>query len=279
MPAPPEDQEAEELEMRLLLEAIHARYGYDLRGYASPSMRRRLGFALRRSGLSNLGELQHQIITNPALFPDVLDDLTVHVSDMFRDPRSHRVFRQQVIPALRAFPQLKIWHAGCASGEELYATAIVLEEEGLSDRAQTFATDLSPRALEGARAAVYPAEKAARWAESYQQAGGTLSFDRYYSEAYGRITVKESLRRNIVYLPHDLAAGHTLGEMQVIFCRNVLIYFGRALQDRVIDSLAGALCPGGFLCLGASEQVPRSMARLEEIAAGSRIYRHRGAPP
>jgi len=269
------DPEVEELEVRLVLEAIHARYGYDLRDYARPSMRRRMLSALARSEAANLGDLQHRLLADPGLFGVVLDQLMVQVSEMFRDPSFFLVFRREIVPLLRTYPMIKIWHAGCASGEEVYTTAILLAEEGLYDRTQIYATDLSGPALERAQDGVYSADLARRFAENYRAAGGTASLDGYLSSAYDRIAIRESLRRNIVFFQHNLVSDQPPGEMQVIFCRNVLIYFGGELRRRVLTKLAGGLCRGGFLCLGHSEQPPATLdgVVLREHVAPERIYR------
>jgi chemotaxis protein methyltransferase CheR len=272
--------ETEAIEIRLLLEAIRARYGYDLRDYAPASMRRRVLTALARSGLENLGQLQHQILDDPQLFGSVLEDLTVRVSDMFRDPDFYRAFRDEITPVLRTYPRLNIWHSGCATGEEAYSTAILLTEAGLYDRAQIYATDLSPRALEQAKEGVYSAEHLAAYTTNYEKTGGTSRLSSYYTAAYDRIAIREALRRNILFFQHDLVADHVFAEMNVIFCRNVLIYFGQELRQRVLHKFTQSLCPGGFLCLGSSEQLSRSGADTDAqmfvpfgARAKDRIYR------
>jgi chemotaxis protein methyltransferase CheR len=269
------DPEVEQIEVRLILEAIHARYGYDLRDYAPSSIRRRVLAALARSEAANLGDLQHRLLADPGLFGVVLDQLMVQVSEMFRDPAFFLAFRREIVPLLRTYPVVKIWHAGCASGEEVYATAILLAEEGLYDRTQIYATDLSPPALERAQEGVYAADLARRFADNYRASGGTASFDNYVSSAYDRIAIHESLRRNIVFFQHNLVSDQPPGEMQVIFCRNVLIYFGAELRRRVVTKLANGLCRGGFLCLGNSEQPPGAIdgVAFREHAAPERIFR------
>jgi chemotaxis protein methyltransferase CheR len=267
--------ETEAIEIRLLLEAIYAKYGYDMRGYAPTSIRRRVLAALDASGLPHLGELQHRILTDADFFAGVLDTLTVRTSELFRDPPFQLAFRQQVVPVLRTYPLLKIWHAGCASGEEVYASAIILGEEGLYDRAQIYATDLSHEALEQARQGIYPAEQLARFTANYREAGGKNDLTSYYTAAYDRIAMRESLRRNVLFFQHDLVSDHAFGEMHVIVCRNVLIYFGPGLKARVLEKLQHSLAPRGFLCLGASEQLApySSQSAFGELAAGARIYR------
>jgi chemotaxis protein methyltransferase CheR len=271
--------ELEALETRLLLEAVYARYGYDLRGYAQHSMRRRVQAALARSGLAHLGELQHRLLHDASFFAQVIEDLTVRVSDMFRDPTFYRVFRAHVVPVLRTYPLLKIWHAGCATGEEAYATAIMLSEEGLYERSQIYATDLSPQALQHAKQGVYDADRLCTFEGNYVAAGGTSSFARYCTTAYGQLVMAETLRRNILFFQHNLVSDHVFGEMNAIFCRNVFIYFGPELRERVLEKFQQSLCAGGFLCLGSSEHLARTGKHgpFEDFAAAERIYRSAGA--
>jgi chemotaxis protein methyltransferase CheR len=267
--------EVEALEIRLVLEAIYAQYGYDLREYAPTSMHRRVMSALRASGLAHLGELQHKLLTDRDFFSTVLDALTVRVTELFRDPGFHLTFRERVVPVLRTYPLFKIWHAGCASGEEVYATAITLVEEGLYERAQIYATDLSHEALDQARHGIYPATQVSKFADNYQRAGGTATVSAYYTEAYDHIAMRESLRRNVVFFQHNLVSDHVFGEMNVIVCRNVLIYFGPELKGRVLRKFEQSLCPRGFLCLGTSEQLAPASNQdtFEEFAGRERIYR------
>lgn len=276
--------DVEAIEIRLLLEAIHARYGFDLREYAQSPMRRRVRAALARSGLSNLGALQHRVLTEPAAFAEVLDDLTVRVTEMFRDPSFYRCVRERVLPILRTYPHLKIWHGGCASGEEAYATAILLSEEGLYERSQIYATDLNPGALELAHQGVYAADRFEVFAENHARCGGSAPLSSYGTLAYGQFAVHGWLKKNILFFQHDLVSDHVFGEMHVIFCRNVFIYFDSALRKRVLDKFAQSLCPGGFLCLGAGERLPNGYLTanasgavlFSEFARDERIYRYEG---
>lgn len=270
--------ETEALEIRLVLQAIFEKYGYDFRGYGAASIRRRIAAVQARTGVAHLGELQHRIITEPEFFVSVLDDLTVQVSEMFRDPQFYRAFREQVVPVLRTYPEVKIWHAGCASGEEVYTIAILLAEENLSERTQIYATDVSARAVERARAGMYPEARLEAFSSNYSAAGGHRRFEDYYSVAYGGVAVREWLRKQIVFFQHDLVSDYALGEMHVILCRNVLIYFGSALRERVLDLFAGSLCRSGFLCLGGSEGMTPSRTHLfAEFAGAERIFRRRAA--
>jgi chemotaxis protein methyltransferase CheR len=264
----------EDQEIRLFLDAVHARYGYDLRGYTPSSIRRRVLAALAKSGLPHLPELRRKVVAEPAFFAAVLEDLTVRVSGMFRDPRFYRTFRARVVPLLRTYPLLNVWHCGCASGEEVYSSAILLAEEGLYERTQIYATDLSPTALEQARQGVYPASRLPTFAANYREAGGAADFSAYTTEAYDRVAIKESLRRKILFFQHDLVSDQVFSEMHVIFCRNVLIYFGPELRRRVLEKLRQSLRPGGFLCLGSAERLPLPAdGSFSEFAADERIYR------
>lgn len=268
----------EELEVRLLIDAIQARYGYDFRDYVTGPMRRRMQAVLIKSGFENFGELQHRLLTQPSLFFSLLGELTVQVSEMFRDPQFYKVFRERVVPVLRTYPQLKIWHAGCAGGEEVYTSAILLSEEELYERTQIYATDMSSSALDQAREGVYAESLAAKFSDNYARAGGKRRLEDYYTQAYGNIAVRDSVRKNVVFFQHDLVSDYALGEMQVIFCRNVLIYFGSRLRERVLEMLASGLCRGGFLCLGASESLPANQSdAFAEFSVPDRIYRLRSA--
>jgi len=254
--------------------AIFERYGYDLRGYAPASLRRRVGAALGRSGLSTVAELERRTVGDPDFFARVLDSLTVRVSDMFRDPSFFQAFRRRVVPLLRTFQRVNIWHAGCAGGEEVYSLAILLSEERLYDRCQIYATDLNPRAIEKAKRGVYEAGGGVALSASHRAAGGQSDLARYATDAHGGVSIHASLRRNILFFQHDLVGDHVFGEMDVIFCRNVMIYFGRELQQSVLGKLGESLRPGGFLCLGRSERLSRAgQVRFCEFAPEERIYK------
>ena len=221
-------------------------------------------------------------MSDPAFFGNVLEDLTVRVSDMFRDPGFYRVFRERVVPLLRTYPLLNIWHGGCATGEEVYSLAILLTEEGLYDRTQIYATDLSPAALEQAKLGVYSASRLSGFAANYEQSGGESPFSNYYTAAYDRIAIRESLRRKILFFQHDLVSDQVFSEAHVIFCRNVLIYFAPDLRQGVLGKLADSVCPGGFLCLGSAERLSRASGKAGEsftaFAPDERIYRRLDVP-
>jgi chemotaxis protein methyltransferase CheR len=274
---PSVDVEAERIELELVLEAIHARYGYDLRGYATVPLQRRMRALLDRTGVPHLGELQHRLLHDAEFFGSVLHSLTVQVSTMFRDPTFYRTLRERVVPILRTFPEIKIWHAGCSSGEEVYAMAVLLVEEGLYDRARIYATDISAPALERARDGVYDEACSRAFAADYAASGGKRALEEYYRVERGHIVIDERLRRNVVFFQHNLVSDYALGEMHVILCRNVLIYFEAPLREQVLGTLAMGLRRGGFLCLGASESLPESRARdFGDFESFERIYRRCG---
>jgi chemotaxis protein methyltransferase CheR len=269
--------EVEAMEAKLLLEGIFQRYGYDLRGYSPESMTRRLSALVSRSGCAHMAELMHRMLTSREFFRAALHELTVQVSELFRDPEVYRTLRERVLPMLRTYPVVKIWHAGCSAGEEAYSSAILLLEENLYDRAQIYATDMSPGAIELAREGVYPESVGATFAQNYASFGGKGQAADYFTRGYGRIAMREALKRNIMFFEHTLGSDQAFGEMNVIFCRNVLIYFGEAWRQKVMPTFLSSLTRGGFLCLGTSERIVQGYAdSFSEFAATERIYRLRG---
>lgn len=267
-----------ELELRLLLEAIYERYHYDFRGYAMASLKRRLLRALPAFGCRTLSGLQEQLLHNPATFPRLLSFLTVQVSDMFRDPTYFRTLRDRVVPLLRTYPSLKVWVAGCSAGEEVYSLAIVLHEEDLLERTLIYATDINAESLTRAQTAIYDLERVAAWSAGYQQAGGRASLSDYYTAAYGAAVLDKALRKNVVFADHSLATDSVFAEVQLVSCRNVLIYFNRALQDRAVGLFAEALCHHGFLGLGSKESLhfTRHAAEFTQLVPDERLYQRVG---
>jgi chemotaxis protein methyltransferase CheR len=217
------------------------------------------------------------VLTDAATFTRVLGDLTVQVTAFFRDPAFYQAFRTRVVPLLRTYPFINVWHAGCSTGEEAYSTAVLLSEEGLLERCQLYATDLSGAAIDRAKEGLFTAPEPALVEDAYRRAGGRHSLTAHATFAYGQVAFSEALRRRILFFQHNLVSDHVFAEMQVIFCRNVLIYFGRALRSRVLGRFAESLCSGGFLCLGASERLlDESRGAFVEAAADERIYQLRG---
>lgn len=269
--------ENQRLEIRLLLEAIYQRSGYDFRGYASAHIKRRLDHVRSRNGLSSFCEMIHKLIYEPPFFDEVLAALSINVTEMFRDPGFHRAVREAVVPHLKTYPFIKVWHAGCAAGQEVYSMAILLKEEGMLSRAQIYGTDISPPVLETARRGIYPLEAVRQYTANYQKAGGNASFADYYTAGYDSVALSAELKKNVLFSPHNLVTDGIFGEMHMIFCRNVLIYFGEELQEKVIKLFLDSLCNGGFLCLGTKESLRFSAHAdaFEVVDAREKIYRKR----
>ena len=277
-PHVPRDPELERLELELLLEAIHRRYGFDFREYASSSLKRRVWRRIRAEGLGSVSGLQEAVLHEPAVMERLLLDLSINVTAMFRDPTFYRAFRAQVVPLLKTWPFLRVWNAGCSSGEETYSLAILLREEGLYDRSRIYATDINEAVLEQARAGVFPLEKMQEYTQNYLRAGGTSAFSEYYLAAYDGAQFQRSLMDNVVFAQHNLASDRSFNEFHAIVCRNVMIYFDRSLQDRVHELFYESLAMFGVLVLGHKESIrfTRFADRYEELDANERIYRKVG---
>lgn len=268
----------EDIELRLLLEAIHKRYHYDFRGYSMASLKRRLGQARARFGCGSFSQLQDRVLHDPAVLPELIGYLTVQVSELFRDPAYFRALRETVVPHLRTYPSLKVWVAGCSAGEEVYSLAILFREEGLAERTMFYGTDINPEALRRAEAGVYDLDRIPLFTENHRRAGGRSSLSDYYTAAYGAAVFDKSLRRRTVFSDHSLVSDAVFAEVQLVSCRNVLIYFDRELQERALGLFADALVRKGFLGLGAKESLrfSRHAAAFTEFARDERIYQKRG---
>lgn len=266
-----------DIELGLLLEAIYRRYHYDFRRYAPASLKRRLADAVRRFDCRTLSGLQERVLREPDLFRTLLGYLTVQVSDMFRDPPFYLALRRQVVPYLRTYPSLRVWVAGCSTGEEVYSLAILLAEEGLLERTLIYATDINPEALRAAEAGVFALDRMAAFSEAYRAAGGTGSLADYYTAGYDSAVLDKTLRANVVFADHSLTTDAVFAEVQLVTCRNVLIYFDPTLQEQALGLLRDALCHKGFLGLGAKETLRFSShaAAFDEIARTERIYQKR----
>tara|TARA_R110000796_G_scaffold88164_1_gene189706 strand:- start:20923 stop:21756 length:834 start_codon:yes stop_codon:yes gene_type:complete len=260
-------EKVEDIEIRLLLEALYHRYHYDFRNYAMSSIRRRLRQAKENLGFATISAMQESVLHDPDMLPKMLRYLTVQVSEMFRDPSYFRAIRENVVPHLRTYPSLKIWIAGCSTGEELYSFVILFREEGLEDRTLFYATDINPEALAQAEAGIYDAERLRLFTENHRKAGGKTSLSDYYHSSYNRCVLDKSLRRNVVFSDHSLVTDQVFGEMHLVSCRNVMIYFDRDLQDRAVGLFKDALPRNGFLGLGAKESL-----RFSEHADGFREF-------
>jgi chemotaxis protein methyltransferase CheR len=277
--APPATGNGFDIEMALLIDAIYRLYHYDFRGYAPASLRRRLKAAMVRFGCRSLSQLQDAVIHDPAMFPALLDFLTVQVSEMFRDPGYFRALRQHAVPLLRTYPSLKVWVAGCSAGEEAFSLAILLREEGLLANTLIYATDINPRSLQRAATGVYEVERIAGFTANHQRTGARSSLSDYYTAAYGRAVFDKTLKDHIVFSDHSLATDSVFAEVQLVSCRNVLIYFNRTLQDRALGLFADALCHNGFLSIGSKESIRFSSHadQFTDFDRAERIFQKRVA--
>ncbi|GAC1476947.1 MAG: protein-glutamate O-methyltransferase CheR [Gemmatimonadaceae bacterium] len=269
------DRELERVEIDLVLEAIFKRYGFDFRSYARSSVRRRLWKRAHAEGAATLAALLAALLHEPAVMERLLLDLTVNVTAMFRDPHFYRAFRTDVVPMLRTYPFIRIWHAGCSTGEEVYSMAILLKEEDLYDRSRIYATDINEVVLERASAGIFPLERMQEYTENYIAAGGTRSFSEYYTAKYDGALFSPSLLSNVVFSQHNLVTDRSFSEFNVIICRNVLIYFDRDLQARVHKLFYESLVTFGILALGSKEALRFSAYEdcYTQLVTGEKIYR------
>ncbi len=245
----------EDIEVDLLLEAIFERYGHDFRDYGRASINRRVTRFLSDSGCETISEMIPRLMHERVFFEKMIRYFSITVTEMFRDPRVYQSIRKQVIPVLKTYPFIRTWNVGCATGEEAYSLAILLKEEGMYERTTLFATDFNDEALEKAKEGIYLSENVKEFTSNYQKAGGLNSFSEYYHARYGAVAIDPSLKKNITFANHNLAIDSVFSEMHLILCRNVLIYFSKPLQDRVLRLFSESLVPNGFLCLGTKENI------------------------
>ena len=273
--APPSyDAARERLEIELLLEGVFRQYGFDFRSYAFASIRRRLWKHITAAGLRTISALQEQVLHDPVAMDRLLLDLSVNVTAMYRDPVFYQAFRQEVVPRLRTYPFIRVWHAGCSTGEEVVSMAILLQEEGLYDRARIYATDINEVVLQQARTGIFPLDRMQEYTENYIRAGGTRSFSEYYTARYDGALFSPALLANVVFSQHNLATDRSFAEFNVIICRNVLIYFDRSLQARVHALFYESLATFGVLGLGSKESLRLSpFEACYEPLGTSRLYR------
>ena len=269
---PPDDFD---IELRMLVEAVYLKYNYDFRDYTGASQKRRILVAMREMECETVSSLQAKVMHEPDGFAQLLQYLTIPVTEMFRDPEYWQAVREQVVPFLKTYPSLKIWVAGCSTGEEVYSLAILLQEEGLLDRAIIYATDINPESLEAARRGVFNLERMRLYTENYQKAGGKRAFSDYYTAAYDGALFDRALIENVTFADHSLATDSVFSETHFVSCRNVLIYFNRKLQDRVLGLFHESLCYRGFLGLGSKESIDFSSFanRFDVLARRERIFR------
>jgi len=264
-----------DIELRMLVEAVYLKYNYDFRDYTGASQKRRVLVALREMDCDTVSELQAKVLHQPEAFSQLLQYLTIPVSEMFRDPEYFAAIRSQVVPFLRTYPSLKIWVAGCSTGEEVYSLAILLHEEGLLERTMIYATDINPVSLDAARRGVFPLDRMRLFTENYQKSGGKRAFSDYYTAAYGGALFERMLVENVTFADHSLATDSVFSETHFVSCRNVMIYFNRRLQNRVLGLFHESLCHRGFLGLGSKESIDFSnyASRFEPLARRERLFR------
>ena len=274
-PADRRGDDLEGLEIALLLEAIQRRYGFDFREYAMASLRRRLWRRIYAEGLDSVSGLQERILHDPECMERLLLDLSINVTSMYRDPSFYAAFRQLAVPLLRTYPFTRVWIAGCSTGEEVYSLAILLAESDLYERTRIYATDINETVLERARRGVFPLDKMKEYTQNYIRAGGERAFSEYYSAAYDGARFDPALIENVVFAQHNLASDRSFNEFNVVFCRNVMIYFDRSLQDRVHELFYESLATFGVLALGHKESIrfTRHEDCYEELDAVEKLYR------
>lgn len=269
------DPDLEKVEVELLLEAVFRQYGFDFRAYAYSSLRRRLWKRINESGLKTVSGLQERVLHDPAMMEQLLLDLSINVTAMYRDPHFYVTFREKVIPLLRTYPFIRIWHAGCSTGEEVYSMAIMLQEEGLYDRARIYATDINEVVLQRAKAGIFPLDRMKEYTDNYMKAGGKKAFSEYYTAKYDNAIFNPGLTKNVVFSQHNLVTDRSFSEFNVILCRNVLIYFDKTLQSRVHTLFYDSLAMFGVLVLGSKESLKFSAHErcYEQIETPEKIYR------
>lgn len=274
---PPEkySPDLEKIEIDLLLEGIYQHYGFDFRSYAFASLRRRLWKQVRAEGLQTISELQARLLHDPPAMERLLLNLSINVTSMFRDPAFYNTFRAKVIPLLKTYPFIRVWLAGCSTGEEVYSMAILFTEEGLYDRVRFYATDINEGVLQQARGGIFPLDRMQEYTANYLRSGGTRSFSEYYTAAYDGALFSPALRKNVVFAQHNLVNDRSFAEVHVVLCRNVMIYFNRALQDRVHELFYDSLPVYGILALGSKESLRFSSVEgnYEALSAREKIYR------
>jgi len=276
-PAPRDgqDNELERVEVELLLEAIYRVYGFDFRSYAYASIKRRLWRRAQGEGVLTLSGLQERVLHDPACMDRLMVDLSIQVTSMFRDPSFFLALRSKVVPSLRTYPFIRVWHAGCSSGEEVFSLAMLLKEEGLYARTRVYATDINETVIKGAKEGIFPLSKMREYTINYQRAGGLRSFSEYYTARYDGARFDPTLLENVVFAQHNLVTDGSFSEFHLILCRNVMIYFDRSLQNRVLELFHESLATFGFLALGRKENLTSadSESRFEPFVGEEKIYR------
>lgn len=265
----------EEIEIDLLLEGIYRYYGFDFRNYALPFLNRRVWNRIRAEKISNISLLQERVLHDPFVMKKLFNDFSINVTEMFRDPSFFSSFRTKIVPILREYPYIRIWHVGCSTGEEVYSMAILLHEEGLYEKTRIYATDMNENVLKIAKDGEFPINRMQIYTKNYLAAGGIRAFSEYYTVEHDKATFHSFLTKNVVYAQHNLTTDGSFNEFHVIICRNVMIYFNKELQNHVYKLLHESLSVSGFLGLGSKEGIKFTSITnyYEEVDSFEKLYR------
>lgn len=245
----------EKIEIDLLLEAMYRYYGHDFRNYALPFLKRRILHRVQKESLPSISALQDKVLRDPAVMKEVCADFSINVTEMFRDPSFFKALRSDLIPSIKDYPTIRIWHVGCSTGEEVYSMAILLQEEGIFEKTKIYATDINTNALEKAKKGIFSLENMQQYTKNYLLAGGKKAFSEYYKVTGDKVVFHADLRKNVVFAEHNLVTDSSFHEFDIILCRNVLIYFNKELQNAVHQLLYESLSVSGFLGLGQREGI------------------------
>lgn len=264
----------EQDKIKRLLESVNHCYGYDFSDYAAASISRRVKLFMDTNLIADISTLEKKLLDNESLFELFVQNISVTVTEMFRDPSFYKAIREKVIPRLATYPYVKIWVAGCATGEEVYSIAILLHEAGLLERSLIYATDLNQKSIRIAKEGIYPIDRMKSYTQNYQASGGKNDFSAYYTANYNSVIIDKKLKRNIVFAPHNLATDKSFNEFNLVLCRNVLIYFNQKLQNKVINLLFDSLCHFGYLGLGNKESLLFSdkLGYFEEVDKREKLF-------
>lgn len=268
-------EEIERIEIDLLLEAVFRYYGYDFRNYALPFVQRRISNRVQKENLTSISALQEKVLRDSTALEGLLSDFSINVTEMFRDPTFFESFRTKIIPLIKDYPEIRIWHVGCSSGEEVYSMSILLHEEGIYEKTRIFATDINNSVLEKAKKGTFPLDRMQLYTKNYIEAGGKRAFSEYYKAVDDKVFFHPFLQKNVVFAQHNLVTDQSFNEFDIIICRNVLIYFNKILQNHVHKLLYNSLSQSGFLGLGIREGIKFTSHEYcyGEVDASEKLYR------
>ena len=270
-----QSEEIERIEIELLLEAVYRYYGYDFRNYAPPFVQRRIRHRVQKENLSSISALQEKILRDSGVIEGFLSDFSVNVTEMYRDPTFFQSFRTKIIPLIKDYPSIRLWHVGCSTGEEVYSMSILLHEEGIYEKTRIYATDINKSVLEKARLGSFPLNRMQLYTKNYIEAGGKRAFSEYYKAVEDKVFFHPFLQKNVVFAQHNLVTDQSFNEFDIIICRNVLIYFNKILQNHVHNLLYNSLSQSGFLGLGIREGIKFTSYEhcYGEFDASEKLYR------